>query len=265
MKKNIDKRNIRKKLKNYLSKKKFFIKWFQNISNLEILKNIKNNKKNDLKETTINNTNNLINCILNIVTKKIKRQVFKNINIIYKLNCLEKAFNKFYIKLLKKDFMNKLKKLLIESNNNKSDDDIPIVKIKIILKKYTNNKEENKVNLYPYISYWVDIINKKNILYLLLNTLKLKKKNKEYNDLINKQKIISAFKKKHNEMNLINKKKMNLLTKIINIKNKCNNNIISQFFNKWKNDLPRNNNNKANNNDKTSTTKKKRIVKRINY
>ena len=152
------------------------------------------------------------------------------------------------------------------------------------------DNDKNEDILRKHFGYWINLVNMKSILYLLINTLKLKKKKKEYNVLIIKDKIRTALKKKNDELNLNYKKKKDLLIIIINIKKKCDNNIIKKYFNKWKSALPekniiqsnsndnikKTNNNTKNNNTNVNTntntnantntnTKKKRIVKRVKF
>ena len=152
-----------------------------------------------------NNYKNYINIMFYTLDIKFKRDTFGFLKEIYNLNYLCDKIKQIRNILTKREFIYKLK---IYGNN----------------KKYEPLKK--------CYSYWVTFINKKNILESL-KIYKLKKKNQQYQDLVNKNKIILALKKKQQEVNLLNKKKL-ILIKIINLKIKKIENIISKYFNHWK-------------------------------
>ena len=152
-----------------------------------------------------NNFKNYINIMFYTLDIKLKRDTFSFLKEIYNLNFFCDRINQIRNNLSKKEFIYKLK---IYGNS----------------KKYESLKK--------YYSFWVTFINKKNIVESL-KIYKLKKKNQQYQDLVNKNKIILALKKKQQEVNLLNKRKL-ILIKIINIKIKKIENIISKYFNHWK-------------------------------
>ena len=136
---------------------------------------------------------------------KFKRDTFDFLKKIYNLNYLCDKIKYFDNILSKREFIFKLK----------------------IYAKNIKNETLNR-----YYAYWITFINKKNIVESL-KIYKLKKKNQQYQDFVNKNKIILALKKKQQEVNMLNKRKL-IIIKIINIKIKKIENIISKFFNHWK-------------------------------
>ena len=150
---------------------------------------------------------------------KFKRNTFDFLKLLYDLNYLCDKIKQIRKILTKREFIYKLK---IYGNNKKYE----------IMKKV-------------YV-YWVTFINKKNIVESL-KLYKLKKKNQQYQDLVNKNKIILALKRKQKEVNLINKRKI-ILIKIINIKIKKIENIILKYFSHWKKIVFTNNISNINNN-----------------
>ena len=214
------------------------------LSQFDLIDTFINEKRK--KINLINDNKDKIDSMIKILTNKIKRK-FIIIITMYKCYYLEKIFNNINIKYLKKEFINNLKNLLnSDEDNSNSVKEIEIVRIKISLQKYVNNK----LTLRKYFNDWINITNKKNLINLLKNELL---KNKENKDLIDKNTILSDSNENNEIFNQNNKKKNELLNKIINIKNSINKNIIRDNFNKWKKIIS--------SNKKT----KKRIVKRNGY
>ena len=170
--------------------------------------------------------------MINVISMKFKRNTFNMLKSIDQLNYLEKRFNKINLKILEKEFLDILKSQTKSKEvKDDSNEEIQVIKVKINLKKFIKTNEEI---LDDYFSEWVEVINKKNILSLLINALTLRKKQKEYEELVNKNKIIEALKKKQELLSKQNKRKKELIIRILVIRNKIYNKIIKQYFNQWK-------------------------------
>ena len=106
----------------------------KSLTKREILNNLIKHKNN------INNKNNFINSVITIVLLRIKKDTFKFMINMSKLNSLEKIYNKIIIKSFKKEFLEKLK--FIKSSYN----DIIFLKVKNSIERYSDSKENNENN-----------------------------------------------------------------------------------------------------------------------
>ena len=199
-----------------------------------------------IKKRNIFNNTKIIDSMLNIISSRVKKEIFNIIKNISKLNYLKNIYNKINDKTLKKEFFANLK----DKSKSNTDKDIGMFKITINLKKYVKN---NDGLLKRYFGKWINITNKKNILNLLIKALLLKKNNKEnslnkYSKYINKNeasqnsnvsnihipKNISKKKRivKRNNFKKKNKKK----NEIIKIKKEINDKeILRNIIHRWKN------------------------------
>ena len=148
---------------------------------------------NPVKEISVKSNNEIINQMVNIISMKFIRNGFNMLKSIDQLNFLAKKFNKINFKILKKEFLDKLKSqaksIKVKEEPNEG---MQVIKVKVNIKKFIKTNEELLDN---YFSEWVDVINKKNIISLLINSMTLRKKQREDEEFVNKNRIIEALKK----------------------------------------------------------------------